>query len=307
MVTDSKAKVVVTDSQLLAGGELAAGVEYVCIDRDAERIGRQSSGELELVAAGEEVAYVIYTSGSTGRPKGVQVEHRNLANLVQAMVERPGVRSSDVLLSVTTLSFDISLLELLVPLVVGAEVVIVDSETATDGSALAAVLAESGATIMQSTPSRWWLLIEAGWRGDRRLKALCGGEAMTRELADQLLAGCGSVWNMYGPTETTIWSAVEEVTGRRGSGTDRCAGGQQPPLRARRQPPAAAHRGAGRAGHRRQRGGTGLPGPAGADRGALRRRPVRLGAGSPHVPYRRPGAAPPGVAISSSSGASTSR
>ena len=216
MVTDSKAKVVVTDSQLLAGGELAAGVEYVCIDRDAERIGRQSSGELELVAAGEEVAYVIYTSGSTGRPKGVQVEHRNLANLVQAMVERPGVRSSDVLLSVTTLSFDISLLELLVPLVVGAEVVIVDSETATDGSALAAVLAESGATIMQSTPSRWWLLIEAGWRGDRRLKALCGGEAMTRELADQLLAGCGSVWNMYGPTETTIWSAVEEV--REGEG-----------------------------------------------------------------------------------------
>ena len=114
--------------------------------------------------------------------------------------------ASDVMLSVTTLSFDISLLELLVPLVVGAQMVIVGRETATDGAALAAALEQSRATVLQSTPSRWWLLIEAGWRGDRRLKALCGGEAMTRELADQLLARCGSVWNMYGPTETTIWS-----------------------------------------------------------------------------------------------------
>ncbi len=211
MVSDSKAKVVVTHSELLAGGEPAPGVDYACIDRDAERIGRQSAGELEVAVAGDELAYVIYTSGSTGRPKGVEIEHRNLANLVQAMAERPGVRSSDVLLSVTTLSFDISLLELLVPLVVGAQVVIVDSETATDGAALSALLGGSGATIMQSTPSRWRLLLEAGWRGDRRLKALCGGEAMTRDLADQLLARCGSVWNMYGPTETTIWSAVEEV------------------------------------------------------------------------------------------------
>ncbi len=211
MISDSKTKVVVTRSGLLAGAELAGKVDYVCVDRDAERIGRQSPSELDVVVAGDDLAYVIYTSGSTGRPKGVQVEHRNLANFVQAMVERPGVTSSDVLLAVTTLSFDISLLELLVPLVVGAQVVIVDSETATDGAALAALLAESGATIMQSTPSRWWLLIEARWRGDRRLKALCGGEAMTRDLADQLLARCGSVWNMYGPTETTIWSAVEEV------------------------------------------------------------------------------------------------
>ncbi len=211
MISDSKAKVVVTHSGLLAGAEPAGKVDYVCVDRDAERIGRRSPSGLDMVVAGDDLAYVIYTSGSTGRPKGVQVEHRNLANFVQAMVERPGVTSSDVLLSVTTLSFDISLLELLVPLVVGAQVVIADSETASDGAALAALLAESGATIMQSTPSRWWLLIEAGWRGEGRLKALCGGEAMTRELADQLFARCGSVWNMYGPTETTIWSAVEEV------------------------------------------------------------------------------------------------
>ncbi len=288
MVSDSKAKVVVTHSELLAGGEPAPGVDYVCIDRDAERIGCQSAGELEVAVAGDELAYVIYTSGSTGRPKGVEIEHRNLANLVQAMAERPGVRSSDVLLSLTTLSFDISLVELLVPLVVGAQVVIVDSETATDGAALGALLAGSGATVMFSTPSRWRLLLESGWRGDRRLKALCGGEALTRDLADQLLARCGSVWNMYGPTETTICSTVEEVRAGEGPVPIGAPVRQQPPLRARRQSPAAADRGAGGAGDRRQRRRTGLPGTAGADRRTLPPRSLPLRAGSPHVPHRRP-------------------
>ena len=212
MVADSGARVVVTHSALLAGGELGSGVDYVCVDRDAERIARQSGADLGVAVAGEDLAYVIYTSGSTGRPKGVQVEHRNLANFVQAMVQRPGVTASDVMLSVTTLSFDPFLLELLVPLVVGAQMVIVGRETATDGAALAAALEQSHATVVATTPSRWRLLIEAGWGGDRRLKALCGGEAMTRDLADQLLARCGSVWNMYGPTETTVTSALAEVS-----------------------------------------------------------------------------------------------
>ncbi len=212
MVADSGARVVVTDSGLLAGGGLGAGVEYVCVDRDAGLIGGYAGEDPGLGGAGDDLAYVIYTSGSTGRPKGVQVEHRSLANLLGAMAKRPGLAAGDVVVSVTTLSFDIALVELLVPLVVGAEVVVVGRETAADGPALVAELARSGATVMQATPSTWRMLIEAGWLGDGRLKALCGGEAMSRDLADQLLARCGSVWNMYGPTETTVWSAVAEVT-----------------------------------------------------------------------------------------------
>jgi amino acid adenylation domain-containing protein len=216
MVADSGVGVVVTDSVLLGRGGLGAGLEYVCVDRDAGLIGGYSGEDLGLGGAGGDLAYVIYTSGSTGRPKGVQVEHRSLANLLVAMAARPGLAAGDVVLSVTTLSFDIALLELLLPLVVGAEVVVVGRDTAADGAALAAELVRSGATMMQATPATWRVLIEAGWRGDGRLKALCGGEAMSSELADQLLARCGSVWNMYGPTETTVWSAVEEVTAGEG-------------------------------------------------------------------------------------------
>ncbi len=216
MVSDSGARVVVTQAGLLAEGDLGSGLEYVCVDRDAALIGEYSGEDLGVRVSGDDVAYVIYTSGSTGRPKGVQVGHRNLANLLEAMAKRPGLAPGDVVLSVTTLSFDISLLELFLPLVVGAEVVVVRRQTAADGVALAEELSRSGATMMQATPSTWRMLIEAGWTGDGRLKALCGGEAMSRDLADQLLARCGSVWNMYGPTETTIWSAVAEVAAGEG-------------------------------------------------------------------------------------------
>ena len=216
MVADSGARLVLTDSALLAGSGLAGGVEYVCLDRDAALIGGYAGENLGVGGVGEDLAYVIYTSGSTGRPKGVQVEQRSLVNLLEAMAGRPGLGADDVVLSVTTLSFDPAFLEVLLPLVVGAEVVVVGRQVAADGAALAVELDRSGATMMQATPSTWRLLIEAGWPGDGRLKALCGGEAMSRRLADQLSARCGSVWNMYGPTETTVWSSVAEVTGGEG-------------------------------------------------------------------------------------------
>jgi amino acid adenylation domain-containing protein len=211
MVADSGARVVVTDASLLAGGDLGAEPEYVCVDRDAAVVAGHADGDLGVAVTDSDLAYVIYTSGSTGRPKGVQVEHGSLANFLEAMAERPGLAAGDVVAAVTTLSFDIALLELLLPLVVGAEVVVLGRATATDGAALAGALARSGATVLQATPSMWRMLVEAGWRGDGRLRALCGGEAMPRDLADELLARCGSVWNMYGPTETTVWSAVAEV------------------------------------------------------------------------------------------------
>ncbi|HWD77389.1 MAG TPA: amino acid adenylation domain-containing protein, partial [Kribbella sp.] len=156
-------------------------------------------------------AYVLYTSGSTGKPKGVEVRHDNLVNLLHAMARKPGIGPADVVLAVTSLSFDISLLELLLPLVTGATVVVATQEEATDPARLAALLDTSGATIMQATPSTWRMLVDFGWPGLTRLTALCGGEALGRDLANRLLTACKAVWNLYGPTETTIWSARWQV------------------------------------------------------------------------------------------------
>jgi len=161
--------------------------------------------------AGHDLAYVLYTSGSTGAPKGVEIEHRALANLLAAMAERPGFAAGDRLLGLTTVSFDIAMLELFLPLVSGGELVLAPHETTRDPQALAALIAEARPTVVQATPATWVALLDAGWTGDRRLRLLCGGEALSRPLADRLL-GCGAqLWNLYGPTETCIWSTAARV------------------------------------------------------------------------------------------------
>jgi acyl-coenzyme A synthetase/AMP-(fatty) acid ligase/aryl carrier-like protein len=163
-----------------------------------------------LRALPDNLAYVIFTSGSTGRPKGVQVPHRGLVNFLAAMA-RPGLAAGGTLLSVTTLSFDIAALELFLPLISGGRVVLVPREVAGDGVRLAAELERCGAVAMQATPATWRLLFEAGWRGRPRLSALCGGEALPRDLAERLRACTAAALNLYGPTETTVWSAVHEI------------------------------------------------------------------------------------------------
>ena len=127
------------------------------------------------------------------------------------MAQQPGLSEHDVLLAVTTLSFDIALLELFLPIMVGARVVVASREVASDGIGLSKALVQSEATVMQATPATWRLLLETGWEGNPGLKILCGGEALPRELAKQLLERCASLWNMYGPTETTVWSTVHRV------------------------------------------------------------------------------------------------
>lgn len=157
------------------------------------------------------LAYVIYTSGSTGKPKGVEIEHAAVLNFLASMRRRPGLKAEDTVLAITTLAFDIAVLEIILPLVCGASVVIANTETARDGTALSALMQRHGVTVIQATPSTFRLLLDAGWMGSPHLKILCGGEAWSTELAQSLLPRCGSLWNMYGPTETTIWSAVAKV------------------------------------------------------------------------------------------------
>ncbi len=181
------------------------------LDADIEAIREESTDNPCPVGSSEDLAYVIFTSGSTGRPKGVQVAHRALVNFLCTMKEEPGLRDCDVLLAVTTLSFDIAALELFLPLIVGARSVIADREVAADGVRLAALLADCGATVMQATPATWRLLLDSGWKGNRRLRILCGGEALSPKLAQALLERSESLWNMYGPTETTVWSTIKKI------------------------------------------------------------------------------------------------
>jgi amino acid adenylation domain-containing protein len=169
---------------------------------------------LDIEVDASDLAYVIFTSGSTGRPKGVEIEHRSLLNFLDSMLREPGFTPADSLLAVTTLAFDIAGLEMYLPLVAGGRIVMAGTETVSDGRRLASLLAESRISVMQATPATWRLLFASGWQGDRKLKVLVGGEALSPELANQLTRACKEVWNMYGPTETTIWSSLYRVTGQ---------------------------------------------------------------------------------------------
>jgi amino acid adenylation domain-containing protein len=200
----------------LADALPSAGAHVLCLDTAWTEIARESTQNLAGGATADDLAYVIYTSGSTGTPKGVAISHRALVNCLTAMRREPGLLPHDVLLAVTTLSFDIATLELLLPLTVGARVVVVPRDVAADGARLGEALIDSGATVMQATPATWRLLLEAGWRGSPQLKILCGGEALPRDLADRLLERSASLWNLYGPTETTIWSTLHRVERREG-------------------------------------------------------------------------------------------
>ncbi len=210
MLEDSEVRVLLTQRHLL-GSVPDSRAKVVVLDSDWHEIAKEEAGNPVDNVASRNLAYVIYTSGSTGKPKGVQIPHRAVVNFLTSMSEKPGLTAEDRLLAVTTLSFDIAGLEIYLPLSVGASFEIVSREVSSDGSRLLDKLAKSSPTVMQATPATWRMLLEAGWEGNPRLKILCGGEAISRKLADQLLQRAGSLWNMYGPTETTIWSTTAKV------------------------------------------------------------------------------------------------
>ena len=197
----------------LSPASAGAGCALLELDDELlqEELQAETTGDPPPLAGSLDVAYVLYTSGSTGRPKGVEVSHGSLANFLLAMADELGLTAADALLAVTTVAFDIAGLELYLPLAVGARIVLASRAEAADGKRLAALLRASGATAMQATPATWRMLLAAGWAGEPRLAALAGGEALPADLAGQLAARVGALWNLYGPTETTIWSALCRV------------------------------------------------------------------------------------------------
>ena len=210
VLDDAKVRVLLIQPNILTHLPLP-NADVICLNIDWQGWCAQPTDNLPNLCTPENLAYVIYTSGSTGKPKGVEIVHTAVVNFLLSMCREPGIRADDVLLAVTTLSFDIAVLELFAPLMVGAQVVIASREVTVDGSLLANQINQFHATFLQATPATWRMLLDAGWEGRDGLTMLCGGEALPRELANALLTKGAALWNMYGPTETTIWSAASQV------------------------------------------------------------------------------------------------
>jgi amino acid adenylation domain-containing protein len=191
----------------------AANVPVIRLDQDAKAIGSMPGlPPKTLPTDTTSSAYIIFTSGSTGMPKGVEVSHRALTNFLLSMAKEPGFGADDTLVAVTTISFDIAGLELYLPLISGGKVVIASRGQVQDGFELVKLIDAHAATVLQATPTLWQMLVEAGLKERRSLKMLCGGEPLPKELARSLLGIGGELWNMYGPTETTIWSSLQRIT-----------------------------------------------------------------------------------------------
>ena len=220
MVEDSGMRVMLTHRGLER--ELGIGLNrtVVHLDHDWAEIAKRSAEPVALDTKGDLLAYVLYTSGSTGKPKGVEIPQSALVNFLLSMEREPGFKAGDRLLAVTTLSFDIAGLELYLPLITGGRVIVASREDAYDPVRLMGLMKASGCTVMQATPATWRALVDAGWQGDAKVKVLCGGEALPVDLVEKLLPRCGELWNMYGPTETTIWSTIHQVSKSESPGGD---------------------------------------------------------------------------------------
>ncbi len=209
MLDDARMPVVLTQEKL-RDAVARPGVHPVCLD-DPEQWASESRSNPAARRSSNALAYVIYTSGSTGRPKGVMIRHSSLVNFLLSMQATLRLTADEVVAATTSVSFDIAVLELFLPLLAGARTVVLSREVIVDGERLSQELVRAGATLMQATPSGWRMLLNAG--SSPRLRVLCGGEAFPRELAREFLANDLETWNLYGPTETTVWSMMTPVTG----------------------------------------------------------------------------------------------
>ncbi|QHI35450.1 Tyrocidine synthase 3 [Kordia antarctica] len=208
IIEDSKAKYIITDVNLQLP---LKGVNAKVLDK-GEILKSEVVNVVTLPVSAEDTAYIIYTSGSTGKPKGVEIGHDSLHNFLLSMQKSPGISSSDRMYSVTTYSFDISILEFFVPLISGASVYISSRLELSDPLKLQESIEQYNPTIMQATPSFYQLLLDSGWLGNSALRVLCGGDALSEGLSTNLLGKVKELWNMYGPTETTIWSMLRKIS-----------------------------------------------------------------------------------------------
>ncbi|MEB3358049.1 MAG: amino acid adenylation domain-containing protein [Synechococcales bacterium] len=208
MVEDANVEILMSQSWLLNLLPNYQG-KIVCLDQPIPAaVPTASDPRLQV----DNLAYMIYTSGSTGRPKGVQITHNAVVDLLHSQRQDLGITHEDTILSAASFSFDMSILELWLPLMVGARLVLVSREVAQDGLRLAERINTRGVTLMQATPATWRMLLDANWTGSSRLQIICGGEALTLDLAKDLRERCATLRNFYGPTEVTVWATQQEIT-----------------------------------------------------------------------------------------------
>ena len=211
MLEDSAASLVITESSNPHKQALAEQASCLLVDEIGDDINSLEVTGLKRFVNASDLAYVIYTSGSTGQPKGVMITHQNVVNFLSSMQQQPGISAQDSLLAVTTISFDIAVLELFLPLISGACCHICPADSSNDADKLKQEIARARPSIMQATPSTWQMLFQSGWCNEQAIKILCGGEALPESLKQLFIQSHSEVWNMYGPTETTIWSAVHKL------------------------------------------------------------------------------------------------
>lgn len=207
IVANSQTNIIVCESDYEI--EESQKIEKITLDSIFNQFS-DNTEDFQNVSA-EDTAYIIYTSGSTGNPKGVEIGHQSLLNFLISIQNQPGILSNDTLFSVTTYSFDISILEFFVPLISGATLYIASQDLLSDPNLIIKKLEEVNPTIIQATPSFYQMLFNADWQGNKNLKILCGGDLLSESLAEKLISFGSELWNMYGPTETTIWSSCKKI------------------------------------------------------------------------------------------------
>jgi amino acid adenylation domain-containing protein len=210
MLQDSGASLLIVNKE--NQGSFAGKQPELILEEAFEALDSCSDSSPNIELGGQDLAYVLYTSGSTGKPKGVQVEHHNLINLLNSVQKWPGISSDDRMLAISTISFDIAGLELFLPLISGAEIVLADTKTARDGYELLKLIKETKVSLIQATPATFRLLLEAGWNEQLPVRIFCCGEALPKDLAEKMIGLSIGLWNMYGPTETTIYSTGKRIT-----------------------------------------------------------------------------------------------
>jgi amino acid adenylation domain-containing protein len=209
VLADADCRVLLTND--IHRGRFGESAQELIIETIWPTLSNYDSSDLRTAVSGNDLLYVLYTSGTTGRPKGVQIRHRNMANLLLGMQQQPGLTAADKTVLLATIAFDVAMAEIFLPLLVGAELVIVGTDIVRNGSVLAELLHTEAITFVQATPATWRMLLDAGWHGNQNLRIISTAEALPYDIAQKLLPCCRELWNLYGPTEITVYATAKRI------------------------------------------------------------------------------------------------